>query len=103
VTHELLIGPVSALSILNMALRPAYGYTALPDVPLCSHSFSPSPTRFSDPLMRYVEQGFYPPFDEKTQSGLKLRLPVASRFSPSNYPTTHYSDFEQRAALLPRR
>lgn len=80
-----------------------YGYTELPAlVPrLLDQGYSVvSQARFSEPLMRHVERGLYPVFDEKTQSGLEIfdcrNEPVFS----FQYPQRIYPDFQQVPPLL---
>jgi membrane peptidoglycan carboxypeptidase len=80
-----------------------YGYTTLPILVPRLQSLGYSvvfQARFSDPLLRYVEQGFYPPFDEKTESGLSIRDCRGESVFDFHYPGRYYLDYQQVPTLL---
>lgn len=80
-----------------------YGYTALPVLlpRLRSLGYSvESQARFSEPLLRYVEQGFYPPFDEKMRSGLTIHDCRGEPVFSFHYPERHYASYQQIPPLL---
>ncbi len=103
-SHELLDGPSDRVIYPEYGpFDQRYGYTALPVLlpRLQSLGYSiVSQAQFSDPLMRYVEEGFYPPFDEKTQSGLTIEDCRGEPVFSFHYPERYYSDFEQVPPLL---
>lgn len=56
--------------------------------------------RFSTDLQRYVAQGFYPPFHEKTITGLTLLDGDRFNFYQFEYPRRVFSSFEEIPSLM---
>lgn len=56
--------------------------------------------RFSADLQRYVEQGFYPPFREKTITGLTLLDGDRFNFYQFQYPRRVFASFEEIPSLM---
>ncbi|WP_022962851.1 transglycosylase domain-containing protein [Halopseudomonas pelagia] len=103
-TYELMDGPSERVIYPEYGpFDHRYGYTALPVLlpRLQSLGYSVvSQARFSDPLLRYVEQGFFAPFDEKTQSGLTIRDCRGEPVFAFHYPERNYADYQQVPPLL---
>ncbi len=103
-TYELLDGPTERVIYPEYGpFDHRYGYTALPALlpRLQSLGYSVvSQAQFSDPLLRYVEQGFYPPFDEKTQSGLKINDCRGEPVFSFHYPERYYESYQHVPPLL---
>ncbi|MFO7704594.1 MAG: transglycosylase domain-containing protein, partial [Halopseudomonas sp.] len=103
-TYELVDGPTEQVIYPEYGpFDQRYGYTALPVLlpRLQSSGYSVvAQARFSDPLLRYVEQGFFPPFDEKTQSGLTIQDCRGEPVFAFHYPERYYADYQQVPPLL---
>ena len=56
--------------------------------------------RFSDELMEYSRRGLFPPFTEKSQSGLSISDCRGTPFYQFRYPQQGYADFASIAPLV---
>lgn len=57
-------------------------------------------TRFSRDLLDYVDQGFFPPYAEKTRAGLDVRDCRAAPLYDFRYPYRAYADFAAVPAVV---
>jgi len=55
---------------------------------------------FSEPLRKYVAQGFYPPYQEKGQAGLSLFDSRNAALFDFAYPQGSYADFESIPSVI---
>lgn len=56
--------------------------------------------RFSDELLAYADKGLYPPYREKTRSGLQVRDCKADSIYQFRYPLRQYASFDHIPPLL---
>ena len=79
------------------------GYTRLPRFVerLVARDFAvDSQVRFSDALLDYTARGYFPPYHEKTRTGLEVRDAHGESVYQSRYPVRHYTAFEQIPARV---
>lgn len=79
------------------------GYTRLPEIQqrlLAGGYAIESQVRFSPPLLEYTRRGFFPPYTEKSRSGLTLEECRGDTLYGFRHPQRHYPHFDAVPPLV---
>ncbi|TDR56631.1 membrane peptidoglycan carboxypeptidase [Halomonas ventosae] len=79
------------------------GYTRLPEIQqrLLADGYAiERQVRFSQPLLEYTQRGFFPPYTEKTRSGLTLEECRGGTLYHFRHPQRHYPHFDAVPPLV---
>lgn len=79
------------------------GYTRLPEIEarLFAHGYAiERQVRFSQPLLEYTQRGFFPPYTEKTRTGLTLEECRGDALYRFRHPQRHYPHFDAVPPLV---
>lgn len=103
-TYDIAPGPSDALFYPTFGpFDQRLGYTRLPAMltRLEQQGFViTEQARFSEALLNYTRHGFYPPYPEKTQTGLRLYDCRGDELYQFNYPSQGYQHFAQIPKLV---